>query len=158
MLSVFWGLPYAGLLHPGSPPIARLELTDQTLRCTLVDKSGYAGWLARRLQVPDLKKRLTETFEDMSKTRAEVIARTETQNAYNRSSALSYQESGEVDEVELHDNPDHADDPMGPTNTTCAERDGLIVVLSGVGDYIDSAHPNCQLGISPILRTALGEE
>jgi hypothetical protein len=58
MLSVFWGLPYAGLLHRGSPPIARLELTDETLRCTLVDKSGYAGWLARRLQVPDLKKRL----------------------------------------------------------------------------------------------------
>lgn len=58
MLSVFWGLPYAGLLHRGSPPIARLEITDQTVRCTLVDKSGHAGWLARRLHVPDLKKRL----------------------------------------------------------------------------------------------------
>lgn len=57
-LSVLWGLPYSGLLHPGSPPIARLELTDQTVRCILVDKSGYAGWLAKRLRVPDLKKRL----------------------------------------------------------------------------------------------------
>ena len=58
MLSVLWGLPYSGLLHQGSPPIARLELTDQTVRCTLVDKSGHARWLARRLQLPDLKKRL----------------------------------------------------------------------------------------------------
>lgn len=58
MLSVFWGLPYVGLLHRGSPPIARLELTDQTVRCTLIDKSGHAGWLERRLQVKDLKKRL----------------------------------------------------------------------------------------------------
>jgi hypothetical protein len=58
MLSVFWALPYVGLLRRGSPPIGRLELTDQTVRCTIVDKSGHARWLARRLQIPDLKKRL----------------------------------------------------------------------------------------------------
>jgi hypothetical protein len=58
MLSVFWGLPYVGLLRTGSPPIARLELTDQVVRCTIVDKSGHAKWLERRLGIKDLKKRL----------------------------------------------------------------------------------------------------
>jgi hypothetical protein len=58
LLGVFWDLPDFGLLHRDLPPMARLELTDQTVRCTLIDKSGHAGWLARRLQVPDLKKRL----------------------------------------------------------------------------------------------------
>jgi hypothetical protein len=58
MLGVFWDLPDFGLLHHDLPPMARLELTDETLRCTLIDKSGHAGWLARRLQIPDLKKRL----------------------------------------------------------------------------------------------------
>jgi hypothetical protein len=58
MLTVFWGLPYVGLLRGGPPPIARLELTDEAVRCTIVDKSGYAKWLARRLGMKDLKKRL----------------------------------------------------------------------------------------------------
>jgi hypothetical protein len=58
LLGVFWDLPDFGLLPRNLPPMARLELTDQTVRCTLIDKSGHAGWLARRLHMPDLKKRL----------------------------------------------------------------------------------------------------
>jgi HK97 family phage portal protein len=107
--------------------------------------------------IPDLTKRLTTAFEDMSNVRAEVIARTETQVAYNRSSALSYQETGEVDEVELHDNSEHTTDP-GSDGLTCAERDGMIVATGQAGRHIDAEHPNGTLAISPILRTALGEE
>lgn len=58
VLGMFWDIPTFGLLGRDLPPIARLEVTDETVRCTLVDPSGHAGWLARRLQVPDLKKRL----------------------------------------------------------------------------------------------------
>lgn len=41
-------------------PVARLELTDQTVRCTLVPKRKlkHVGWLARRLQIPDLPERV----------------------------------------------------------------------------------------------------
>lgn len=41
-------------------PVARLELTDRTVRCTLVKgrKLHHAGWLAKRLQIPDLAERV----------------------------------------------------------------------------------------------------
>ena len=41
-------------------PLARLELTDRTVRCTLLmkQKLHHAGWLAQRLQIPDLKERV----------------------------------------------------------------------------------------------------
>ena len=41
-------------------PLARLELTERTIRCTLVRKQKlkHAGWLAERLQIPDLKERV----------------------------------------------------------------------------------------------------
>jgi hypothetical protein len=42
-------------------PLARLELTDRTVRCTVVSgqKLKHAGWLAQRLQIPDLKERVS---------------------------------------------------------------------------------------------------
>ncbi len=40
-------------------PLARLELTDRTVRCTLrKQKLKHAGWLAQRLQMPDLAERV----------------------------------------------------------------------------------------------------
>jgi hypothetical protein len=41
-------------------PIAQLELTDRTMRCTVKGKRGYARWLSKRLEMPDLKKRLKD--------------------------------------------------------------------------------------------------
>ena len=41
-----------------SHPLATLEITETSVRCTLGNKYGYAGWLAKRLDIPDLKKRL----------------------------------------------------------------------------------------------------
>ena len=38
--------------------IAQLELTDRTMRCTVNGTRGYAHWLAKRLEIPDLKERL----------------------------------------------------------------------------------------------------
>jgi hypothetical protein len=61
LLGAFGGLadvPFSSLLHFSSPVVARLELTDWTVRCTLVGKRGNARWLAQRLYLPDLKKRL----------------------------------------------------------------------------------------------------
>lgn len=42
-------------------PLARLELTDRTVRCTLIrnQKLKHAGWLAGRLQIPDLAERVS---------------------------------------------------------------------------------------------------
>jgi hypothetical protein len=41
-------------------PLARLELNDRTVRCTLTGrfKLKHSGWLARRVQIPDLQDRI----------------------------------------------------------------------------------------------------
>jgi hypothetical protein len=40
-------------------PLVLLELTDQTVRCTILGKRfGFARWLGQRLQMPDLEERL----------------------------------------------------------------------------------------------------
>lgn len=54
-LGVFAGLNpfFVGALL--ERPLARLELTDRAVRCTLPkQKLKHAGWLAERLQLPDL--------------------------------------------------------------------------------------------------------
>lgn len=108
--------------------------------------------------IADITEQLQGKFDDWGKSRAETVARTETQLAYNRASALSYSETGEVDEVELHDNSAHVDAYGASDGLTCAERDGLVVKLSDVGKHIDAEHPNGSLSFSPILRTALGQD
>jgi hypothetical protein len=52
LLRRLWFGQYAAL------PTAELQLTDATVRCILKGSSGYAGWLAARLRIPDLKERL----------------------------------------------------------------------------------------------------
>jgi HK97 family phage portal protein len=111
--------------------------------------------LAEGKTVDDIADRLSGFF--LTRSRAETIARTESAIAYNRASVLGYQESGVVSAVELADNRDHDADPAPPTNTTCAERDGLLVGLDEVGDYIESMHPNCVMATIPVLATPLGE-
>jgi hypothetical protein len=58
LVGVFSGLNPFNLGSLRSHPLALLELTDSTVRCTLVNKHGHAGWLAERLHIPDLKERL----------------------------------------------------------------------------------------------------
>ena len=50
--------PRAGLRGFSGVSSALLELTDSMVRCTLIGKAGYSGWIAKRLQMPDLKERL----------------------------------------------------------------------------------------------------
>lgn len=59
-LGVFAGLNPFSIGDLIERPLARLELTDRTVRCTLVRgrKLKHAGWLARRLQIPDLAERV----------------------------------------------------------------------------------------------------
>jgi hypothetical protein len=101
--------------------------------------------------IPGLAKRLRGLFEETYRNRSATIARTESQIAYNSAAAVGYRETGLVDRCQLFDNAAHDTDPLPPTNTTCADRDGRVVGLDEVDDYIASAHPNCQLAVSPVL-------
>src|ERR1700710_2966733 len=58
-LGVFASINPFFISHLIERPLARLELTDHTVRCTLPkQKLMHAGWLAERLQIPDLKERV----------------------------------------------------------------------------------------------------
>jgi SPP1 gp7 family putative phage head morphogenesis protein len=94
---------------------------------------------------------------DSYKNRSQVIALSESAHAYNVSSIASYKESGVIDSAELADNPDHDTDPWPPTDTTCADRDQLVVSLDDAQGYIDSMHPRCIMAVIPVLATPLGE-
>lgn len=108
--------------------------------------------------IPQLADRLRGLFTETYRGRAETVARTESMVAYSEASLLSYRETGEVDEVELHDNASHTDSYNASDGLTCAERDGLVVPIGTASTHVQAEHPNGSLAVSPVLRTPLGEE
>jgi HK97 family phage portal protein len=114
--------------------------------------------LTEGVTIQDLSDRLKGLFTETYRNRSMAVARTESMVAYSRASLVAYQESGEVDEVELHDNPSHTDSYGASDGLTCAERDGLIVPITTTERHIHAEHPNGSLAVSPILATPLGEE
>ena len=107
--------------------------------------------------LPQLADAIRQHIEETYRNRALVIARTESQVAYNRSSALAYAESGEVDEAELSDNPEHTDEYGAADGLTCADRHGLVTPLAMVDLHVEGEHPNGSLIVMPVLRSPLGE-
>lgn len=107
--------------------------------------------------IADIAAEIVNLFEQTYRGRAETVARTETQVAYNQSSALAYAESGQVNQCELLDNPDHDEEYGAADGLTCAERDGLIVDLIDVDIHIAGEHPNGSLIVLGILSNPLGE-
>jgi hypothetical protein len=106
--------------------------------------------------IPDLSKQLEDLFDITYSGRAETIARTESQVAYNTAQVRGYRESGLVNEAELLDNPEHDEDP-GSDGLTCAERNGLIVSLDDIPRHIAAEHPRGSLAVAPVLATPLGQ-
>jgi hypothetical protein len=105
----------------------------------------------------EIADRLTEKYDEFSGSRSMTIGRTESAHAMNKASGLAYAESGVVSTVELVDNPDHDDDPLPPTDTTCAARSQLVVRVDEIPAYTDSMHPNCIMAVIPLLDRPLGE-
>lgn len=116
-----------------------------------VAKEIYVS-LDEGVTIEEVVQNLQGLFEETYRNRSKTIARTESQVAYNAASSYGYRESGEVDEVELFDNPDHTEDYGASDGLTCAQRDGLIVPLSAVQRHIDGEHPNGSMAVAPIVR------
>ena len=79
-------------------------------------------------------------FRTTWKGRAEVCARTELAHAQNVASLDRYAATGMVSRVQLVENED--------TDEPCASRNGKVVPLSSKPGLL---HPNCRLGIIPIV-------
>jgi HK97 family phage portal protein len=112
---------------------------------------------AEGLSLSQIADSIRDLFEQTYKSRAETVARTETQVSYNLASQLGYQESGVVENVELVDNPDHTEDYSASDGLTCAERHGLVVNVGLMDHHVYAEHPNGSLACIPILSTPLGE-
>jgi hypothetical protein len=127
-------------------------------RTTREDVAGVVGdALEEGASLDELARRLTGLFEETYRGRAETIARTESQVAYNLASAVGYAESGVVSMAELADNPNHTEGYNASDGLTCAERDGLIVPLDRVPRHVAAEHPNGSLAVLPVLSRPLGE-
>lgn len=93
-------------------------------------------------QIPStdaIAKLIRESGANVSVSRAQTIARTETTTAFNHGAIASYAEAG-VEKVELLDSDN---DPE------CAERNGKIVSLEDALEI--EPHPNCVLAFAPVV-------
>lgn len=144
--------------NPGIKPIADdlgkriVGITDETRRRVadviadaLTDKAGGR----------EVAKRLRAEFAEMAGKRANVVARTESQFAYNRSNVLAYRESGVVSAVQLHDNASHTDSYGASDGLSCAQRNGLVAPLSEADRHVNAEHPNGSLAVAPVLSKPL---
>lgn len=111
------------------------ETTKDKIR-RIVGDAAEAGhgpdWIRQQIQV--LK-------EIDSKSRAELISRTEAATAYNHGTLLSYSQSGQVSGVEVLD---------GTNDEICAAANGQTWTLEEAADS-PIGHPNCIRAFVPVL-------
>lgn len=131
-----------------------IELADE-VNLTTLDKlkaSLFEGWEAGE-SIPDLSNRVRDLYEEFDKSRAEMIARTETLKASNQGSLETYRSSGVVDRTMWIVGPEPCE--------YCQALDGAVADLGD--DYhsdlddVDAPplHPRCVCSLIPIL---IGED
>ena len=108
--------------------------------------------LAKGTTIDDLAAELGDLFDITYNGRAETVARTESQVAYNTANVRGYEESGLVSEVEYLDNAEHTDHYGAEDGLSCSERNGLISPIGDAPLHIRSEHPNGQLAVAPVIR------
>jgi HK97 family phage portal protein len=107
-----------------------------------------ANGLERGLSIPQITAAIRERAPDLSKSRAEMIARTETADAYTRGAILAYEESGVVTGYEWDATLDNR------TSQVCQGLNGQKIKAGqrfsngGVGP---PAHPNCRSVLLPLV-------
>jgi SPP1 gp7 family putative phage head morphogenesis protein len=120
------------------------ETTKNSIR-SLVGRAAGEGWSIERLA-----KEILESGAVVSKSRARMIARTETASAYSMGSLLAYTQSKVVEGVEWLTTID---------DLTCPDCKGLNGEIRDLEDKVFStgiahppAHPHCRCAIAPIVK------
>lgn len=120
------------------------ETTREDVR-RLIGQQAENGW-----SMPELAARILEMGEINSKSRAVMIARSESARAYSQGSIASFKASGVVSAIEWLT----ADDDV--TCPECAGLNGKRTDLDGEfadGIGFPPAHPMCRCVISPIVES-----
>lgn len=115
---------------------------------------AVADWSATGGTLDDLAGALTGLFDETYRSRAMTVARTESMYAYGLASAIGYEMSGIVSDIELADNPEHTEDYGASDGLSCARRNGMVVPLADAEKHLRAEHPNGTLAILPVI----GEE
>jgi HK97 family phage portal protein len=97
--------------------------------------------------IPAMSDKVREVFQDAMDYRAELIARTETIQAYGAASLQSYREAG-IAQAEMYD---------GSDDDECSAVDGQVVSLSEAEQLMGEEHPNGTRGMAPIVDLGYGE-
>lgn len=108
------------------------------------DKVPGTDEIARRLrEIGELDPGPNATPREKRRAarRAQTISRTETQVAFNQGALTTYEEAGVRVEILDSDNDEE-----------CAARNGKIVSVDEARDIVDSAHPNCQIAVVPVVE------
>jgi len=125
------------------------KLAEQVTATTLENLREQVGkGIAEGEGYQDLKKRVESVFDQAKGYRAEMIARTESANAWGSGQLESYKVN-EVEKVEWLFG-------AGPCSSgVCEEADGEIVALGenfpSVGVSSEPAHPNCSCTVIPVI-------
>jgi SPP1 gp7 family putative phage head morphogenesis protein len=104
--------------------------------------------LERGDSIEQIAAKIRERAPDLSRSRAEMIARTETADAYTRGSILAYEESGVVTGLEWNATLDQR------TSQVCTGLHGQKIGLKekfSNGTQGPPAHPNCRSVVLPIV-------
>lgn len=116
------------------------DTTKEEIR-GLVGQATEEGW-----STTELAKRIREHGDQMSKSRSEMIARTESATAYSAGSVLAYQDAG-VTKKKWQAEADAPDDDCQIDGETV----GVDESFSNGLDY-PPAHPNCRCAVAPVVE------
>ena len=134
------------LAQAGTQIVRITETTRQAIASQLqVGASrGYNTWQIAHGVPSEGFSGINGLFRETWAGRAEMVARTELQNAQRLAAIDRYNATGLVDEVELVDGDDW--------DAVCANRNGRVVPLSQAPGL---AHPNCTLMLLPVVRSGI---
>lgn len=131
------------ILDEAGRQIVRIDETTRKAVADMLQRGqelGLSAWELANGSPKDGYPGIEGLFKETWRNRAQTVARTELANAQNRGSIDRYLAGGIVDRVRIIDGDD--DEP-------CRSRNGKVVPLAEAPGL---AHPNCTLGLVPILR------
>src|SRR5215472_4328214 len=118
---------------------------DDNLRARL--RASLTDAASRGKSMADIASDVREIFQGAIDDRAEMIARTETIQAYGSASLAAYSDAG-VQMAQMYDGDN--DD-----SANCADVNGQIVTLSEAEALMAQEHPNGTRGVAPIIDQGL---
>lgn len=136
------------LAQAGTQIVRITETTRQAIAAQLQvgAQRGYNTWqIAHGVPSEDYAG-INGLFRETWAGRAEMVARTELQNAQRLAAIDRYNATGLVNEVTIVDGDDW--------DSVCANRNGTVVPLAQAPTL---AHPHCTLMLLPVIRAGIEE-